>query len=1063
MQHTLSLAKIAIPRLPKIFHREHPYNRLEQSLEFPCVWITGPAGSGKTTLAAGFINQRKFPFLWCQLDRGDADIATFFHYMGLAVQHLSRPDAPPLPAFSAEYTQDMESFSRRFFEALYFRLNPKCIIVLDDYQEVSPKSSLNRVIRQAMAALPKGISLFILSRERPHGDFSRARANRMITVIGWDHIRLTEEETGAIASLQMHRKLPDITAAHLHRMVGGWVAGLVLILNSERISSFLKGDIPYERSPEIYDYLTNEVFDSVGPKTQDLLSKTALFPHMTGSMAESLTGLPHGERVFSSLHQRHLFIEKRADRQNSYRYHPLFRDFLLARLEKACPEADLARLRHRASVILDEAGQYEAAISQLCHARYWEDAAKMMENHAASLLSQGRTGPLSEWLDQLPAVWLNKYPWLHYWKGACHLSFDPSKARACFIKAFDRFQTLQDQKGLFLAWSGIVESVFYAFEGFPLLDHWIEVFESLVQAFPDFPSEEVEARAVFGIFSALTFRQPHHPQMRLWADQALKLADATRNARAKAYAYTQLIFYHLMMGNHGVGTAIVEAAIQLKSDAQKDPLVKIDLFAIKASYFQNLQRHNDCLKTIFEAMEYAAKTGVHIMDQMFLGWGAWSAISANDLKIAADLLEKLSSEYGHLRPHENSMYHFLRSQEAIAREDFQKAVQHGELSLRILEDLGIPINICIVHLSMAQALHGLMKTREAEDHLKQAHTLASHMKSSILLFNTLLFEAAFALDQRPDGDALREIQTALTVGEENGFYVTLVGRPHDFTRILEEALNADIMVDYAREFILRRSLLPEEPYGASSKWPWPVRVTTLGGFNLIIREEPFGTPGRGPQKTLNLFKLLIASGENGISEARIQDILWPEMDGDRAHNIFTTTLHRLRKILGNEKAVSVTRGKVAINKNFCWVDAICFQENMKQAHTAFEMEKNAPKREALLMEKAMDVYQGPFLPDDDDAWVIPVRQRLSTAFEQCVLKLGQYHEKEEQWESAIGCYTKGISMDPLVESFYQGLMNCYLKTGKPSEAKRIYKQCRETLLKVLGVEPSKDIEALSTL
>jgi LuxR family maltose regulon positive regulatory protein len=1059
-QHTLSLAKITIPRLPKIFHREYLYNLLEQSLKFPCVWITGPAGSGKTTLAADFITQRKFPFLWCQLDRGDTDMATFFHYMGLAVQHLSRPDTPPLPVFSAEYTQDIASFSRRFFEALYFRLSPHCIIVLDDYQELAPKSSVNRVICQAMAALPKGISLFILSRETPHGDFSRARANRLITVFGWDHIRLTEEETGAIASLQMHRKLPRTVVPNLHRVVGGWVAGLILILNSGSVKSFLKGEIPYERHPEIYDYLTNEVFDSMDPDTQDLLSKTALFPHMTGPMAESLTGLPHGERVFSFLHQKHLFIEKRVDRQNSYRYHPLFRNFLLARLEKAYSEANLAGLRYRAALILDEAGQHEAAISLLCHARYWEDAARMMENHAASLLSQGRTGPLGEWLDQLPSVWLDKCPWLNYWKGACHLSFDPSAARACFIKAFARFQILQDRKGMFLAWSGIVESVFYAFEGFSLLDHWIEVFEELIQKSPFFPSEEIEARVVFGIFSALTFRQPHHPQMRLWADRALKLADATHNARAKAYAYTQLIFYHMMMGNHGTAAAIVQAAKQLNPDAQKDPLVKIDLFAVKASYLQNLHRHDDCLKTVFEALKYAAETGVHIMDQMFLGWGAWSSISANDLKTAADLLEKLGSEYGPLRPHENSLYHFLRSQEAVAHGDFQKAVQHGELSLSILEDLGIPINICIVHLSMAQAMHGLERIEEAEQHLARAFRLATKMGSRMLRFSVLLLKATFTLDRGDEASALSEIRNALALGKENGFFNSMIGRPRHISRICAKALDAEIEVDYVRNFIQARGLIPEKPHLVSERWPWPIRVITLGGFELTIHGKPFSYSGRAPKKTLDLLKLLIASGKKGIHKTPIQDALWPEMDGDRAHNIFSTSLHRLRKILGSEKAISFTLGRVALNENYCWVDIFYFRENLEQANLALKMGEIDSENSVQMMEKAVSIYQGVFLPDDDEPWAIPTRQRLAMEFIQCVEKLGGYYEETGQLEEATRCYLRGLKIDPLTEEFYRRLMGCYLKAGNLSEAKRTFIQCRETLSKVLGVAPSTETETL---
>lgn len=49
----------------------------------------GPPGAGKTTLAASYLDSQKRPLLWYQLDEGDADAATFFHYLGLAAGKLA--------------------------------------------------------------------------------------------------------------------------------------------------------------------------------------------------------------------------------------------------------------------------------------------------------------------------------------------------------------------------------------------------------------------------------------------------------------------------------------------------------------------------------------------------------------------------------------------------------------------------------------------------------------------------------------------------------------------------------------------------------------------------------------------------------------------------------------------------------------------------------------------------------------------------------------------------------------------------------------------------------------
>jgi ATP/maltotriose-dependent transcriptional regulator MalT len=83
-RNQISIAKIARPTLPKVFPRERLFKLLDQSRERSVIWVTGPAGSGKTTLVASFLYSRKLPCLWYQVDAGDADPAT-----GVQISHLS--------------------------------------------------------------------------------------------------------------------------------------------------------------------------------------------------------------------------------------------------------------------------------------------------------------------------------------------------------------------------------------------------------------------------------------------------------------------------------------------------------------------------------------------------------------------------------------------------------------------------------------------------------------------------------------------------------------------------------------------------------------------------------------------------------------------------------------------------------------------------------------------------------------------------------------------------------------------------------------------------------------
>ena len=96
---------------------------------------TGPAGSGKTTTVASYLESRKLPCLWYQIDEGDNDIATFFYYMGLAAKKASR-STRPLPLLTPEYLQDIPHLLQTILENLCGRLHAPFILVFDNSADI---------------------------------------------------------------------------------------------------------------------------------------------------------------------------------------------------------------------------------------------------------------------------------------------------------------------------------------------------------------------------------------------------------------------------------------------------------------------------------------------------------------------------------------------------------------------------------------------------------------------------------------------------------------------------------------------------------------------------------------------------------------------------------------------------------------------------------------------------------------------------------------------------------------------------------------------------------------
>src|SRR5574341_1012728 len=85
MAKSTSIAKITRPRLPDVLPRTRLFHLLDQTRKkFPAIWISGPAGAGKTTLVSSYLDSRELPCLWYQVDERDAYAAPFFQYMTMA-------------------------------------------------------------------------------------------------------------------------------------------------------------------------------------------------------------------------------------------------------------------------------------------------------------------------------------------------------------------------------------------------------------------------------------------------------------------------------------------------------------------------------------------------------------------------------------------------------------------------------------------------------------------------------------------------------------------------------------------------------------------------------------------------------------------------------------------------------------------------------------------------------------------------------------------------------------------------------------------------------------------
>jgi DNA-binding SARP family transcriptional activator len=259
-----------------------------------------------------------------------------------------------------------------------------------------------------------------------------------------------------------------------------------------------------------------------------------------------------------------------------------------------------------------------------------------------------------------------------------------------------------------------------------------------------------------------------------------------------------------------------------------------------------------------------------------------------------------------------------------------------------------------------------------------------------------------------------------------------------------KALEAGIEPGYATDLIEKGRLAAPPDAVASDLWPWPVKVTTLGAFRVVVRGTPVSFRGKAQRAPLNLLKALIAFGGHDVAESSLIDALWPDSDGVAGEQTLATTLFRLRKLVGAD-VVTRQGGRLGVAVAECWVDCRALERLLKSGVD-----------DDSLVERVRRLYAGPFLQGEDDApWALPLRERLHVALVKKLSMAAAAALGSGRIELAHGIYEAGIDIDDLVEAFYAGHIHCHITLGETSLAVTTYRRCQRVLQSRLGVAPSQ--------
>lgn len=1099
MGKTVAYAKTTRPCFGGVLRRERLYESIDRRFgwgQCGVIWVAGPAGAGKTTLVASYLEARAGRSIWYQLDAGDEHVGTFFYHLrNAALVELERTGdggGVALPVYSNAEDEPLEDFARRFFRSLYAQLGAAFYLVLDNYQDVPSNCRWQQVLELAVTELPAEGRLLVLSRAEPPAQLARLRANRQLEVLGWTELRLTRSESDTLIE-RFGAPGSEYYLERLYERTAGWAAGLILMLDRED-GGFAAREVDPSAPQVLFDYLAGEILDNFDAPTRHLLLMTAQLPEMTAAMAVEMSGEPRAGEMLAELHHNYHLIGRRPGPDAPlYHYHPLLAETLQARLRQSLSAPERRELRRRTVVCLESQGAVVEAVRLGLQAADWDEVARLIGAHGEILIGEGRTEAVEAWLEQLPEDHAHRRPELQLFQAICRrASGSLREARLSFERAFQAFAALGDdhEPGAMRALAGLLDTIVEDRDDFGLLDPWIDAaHRRLPAADADVAdgaaiedSDRSRVELLLSTFRATSLRFPGHPALAAMRTAVRGLArepgdrvawfhhracahlacDAARRAQwqtARQYLES-LRVYTLEQENAGSGENLLSLMGYLWEWA--DALGRLH-------DFDGLQALLEACGCLQGEVRGDTRFGVEVQ-------GLLAALGQGRKAAAVQLVDRLNGLSVRARRLDRGWFHYacgwlqsLEGESLAAGQELRTASQlAAEAGSPALQDA-----VCAarVELRLASVSPTAMRTE-----LRRARRLASVHRDPAVLAQVQLAHARAALNAGQMRLGRRVLAKALEFARVNDLHGHHWWHRAHAAELCAQALRLGIEPEFARLLVRTHDLAPPAEARHIVEWPWRFHIYCLGRFRILRDGKPLGLTARLQQKPLALLRMLIAMGGTRVPERKLAAALWPRIDEDSALKSLTTTLHRLRKLLGEDQAVLLRFGRLSLNERYCWTDVGAFESlttaadseswhasDPGAARPAGSADAAAPPSRSVAGEIA-SIYRGPFLAEHaDDRQFQAMRQRLRNRLLRAAGELIRAWTLEADWQSCFDFLRRAIEAEPELEGLYRRLMLSYRDAGLVTEAMDVYEQYREVCRGTDTGEPSAETTAVFNL
>ncbi len=232
-----------------------------------------------------------------------------------------------------------------------------------------------------------------------------------------------------------------------------------------------------------------------------------------------------------------------------------------------------------------------------------------------------------------------------------------------------------------------------------------------------------------------------------------------------------------------------------------------------------------------------------------------------------------------------------------------------------------------------------------------------------------------------------------------------------------------------------------------------LRVRLLGELSLSWEDHTrIVIPGVSAR---SLLAYLVAYRRQSHTRDLLAGTFWPDLPEDTARRRLSQALWQIRSGCQLSSVLLTEGAAIQLHPELTvWSDL----EEFTRSYALGLSESSHALRH---FEACLEHYGGEFLAGYYDDWALTERERLRSAYLDVLTHLTRVCKSQGKYEQALTCAQRLITENAWDEEAHREVMRLYHLLGRSADARTQYETCRRALREDLGVEPSRETQALA--